>query len=199
MLAGIRVTRGEILILDSQPRRRCWPAAGGRDTYDRFPVGGRRPQLCQPEEQPQLLGSRQRVHDRIRATSDRARSVGGLRSWCMSKLSQSGSRKALDMDALHSGADTVLFAACVNDAGRVVGGLRARGPFQSADECHALLEWSGQPGQDAVRKMVTDRLPFGVVEMKRHGRLMIRTGGKPSRRHWHVLHSRRWLYWTCNS
>ena len=41
-----------------------------------------------------------------------------------------------------------------------------RGPFQSADECHALLEWSGQPGQDAVRKMVTDRLPFGVVEMK---------------------------------
>ena len=70
------------------------------------------------------------------------------------------------MDALRSGADTILFAACVNDAGRVVGGLRARGPYQSADECHALLEWSGQPGQDAVRKMITDRLPFGVVEMK---------------------------------
>ena len=77
-----------------------------------------------------------------------------------------GVEKALDMDALHNGADTILFAACVNDAGRVVGGLRARGPYQSADECHALLEWSGQPGLDAVRKMVTDRLPFGVVEMK---------------------------------
>jgi hypothetical protein len=77
-----------------------------------------------------------------------------------------GVEKALDMDALQNGADTILFAACVNDAGRVVAGLRARGPYQSADECHALLEWSGQPGQDAVRKMVTDRLPFGVCEMK---------------------------------
>ena len=77
-----------------------------------------------------------------------------------------GVDRALDMDALRSGDDTVIFAACVNDAGRVVAGLRGRGPYQSADECHALLEWSGQPGQDAVRKMVTDRLPFGVVEMK---------------------------------
>jgi hypothetical protein len=77
-----------------------------------------------------------------------------------------GVEKALDLDALRSGADTILFAACVNDAGRVVAGLRARGPYQSADECHALLEWNGQPGQQAVRKMVADRLPFGVVEMK---------------------------------
>jgi hypothetical protein len=91
--------------------------------------------------------------------------VDYVRGACQSYRSQ-GVEKALDMDALHSGADTALFAACVNDAGRVVGGLRARGPYQSADECHALLEWSGQPGQDAVRKMVTDRLPFGVVEMK---------------------------------
>jgi hypothetical protein len=73
---------------------------------------------------------------------------------------------ALDMDALRSGADTILFAACVNDAGRVVGGLRAKGPYKSADEAHAVLEWNGQPGQDAVRKMIADRLPFGVVEMK---------------------------------
>jgi len=77
-----------------------------------------------------------------------------------------GVERALDTDALRNGADTILFAACVDDAGRVIGGLRARGPYRSADECHALLEWSGQPGLDAVRKMVTDRLPFGVVEMK---------------------------------
>jgi len=77
-----------------------------------------------------------------------------------------GVERALDMDALRDGADTTIFAACVNEAGRVVGGLRGRGPYQSADECHALLEWSGQPGLDAVRKMITDRLPFGVVEMK---------------------------------
>lgn len=77
-----------------------------------------------------------------------------------------GVEKALDMDALRRGDDTVLFASLVNDEGRVVGGLRAKGPYRSADECHALVEWSGQPGLDAVRKMVTDRLPFGVVEMK---------------------------------
>lgn len=77
-----------------------------------------------------------------------------------------GVDRALDMDALRSGADTAILVACVNDAGRVVGGVRGRGPYQSADECHALLEWDGQPGQDAVRKMVADRLPFGVVEMK---------------------------------
>lgn len=77
-----------------------------------------------------------------------------------------GVEGALDMEALRDGHDTILFAACVDDAGRVVGGVRAKGPYQSADECHALLEWAGQPGFDAVRKMVTDRLPFGVVEMK---------------------------------
>ena len=77
-----------------------------------------------------------------------------------------GVEKALDMQALATGNDTILFAACVNQAGRVVGGLRAKGPYESADEAHALHEWSGQPGYDAVRKMITDRLPFGVVEMK---------------------------------
>jgi hypothetical protein len=77
-----------------------------------------------------------------------------------------GVEKALDMDALRRGDDTTLFAALVNDKGRVLGGLRAKGPYRSADECHALVEWSGQPGLEAVRKMVTDRLPFGVVEMK---------------------------------
>lgn len=77
-----------------------------------------------------------------------------------------GVERALDVDALRRGDDTVLFAACVDNAGRVVGGLRGKGPYQSADECHALVEWSGQPGFSAVRKMVADRLPFGVVEMK---------------------------------
>src|ERR1700682_1180264 len=47
-----------------------------------------------------------------------------------------GVGNALDIGALRSGADTILFAACVNGAGRVVGGLRAKGPYQSADECH---------------------------------------------------------------
>ncbi len=77
-----------------------------------------------------------------------------------------GVESALDVDALRRGDDTLLFCAGVNQAGRVVGGLRAKGPYRSAEECHAIREWAGQPGESAVRKMVTDRIPFGVIEMK---------------------------------
>ncbi len=73
---------------------------------------------------------------------------------------------AIDAGAMRRGDDTALFAACVNAQGRVVGGLRAKGPYRAADECHAVQEWAGQPGQDAVHKMVADRVPFGVAEMK---------------------------------
>lgn len=77
-----------------------------------------------------------------------------------------GVEKALDTSALHRGDDTALFCAGISDAGTVVGGVRAKGPYTAVDECHAVTEWSGQPGLTAVRKMVGDRLPFGVVEIK---------------------------------
>ncbi|MCC9183039.1 hypothetical protein [Mycolicibacterium mageritense] len=77
-----------------------------------------------------------------------------------------GVDQALDLDALRTGDDTTLFCVGLNDAGDVVGGLRAKGPYRHVDECHAVVEWAGQPGLAAVRKMVADRLPFGVVEMK---------------------------------
>jgi hypothetical protein len=73
---------------------------------------------------------------------------------------------ALDTDALRSGTDTVMFFAVVDDSGRTVAGLRAIGPLRSAEDSHALLEWSGQPGQQLVRNMINDRAPFGVLEMK---------------------------------
>lgn len=77
-----------------------------------------------------------------------------------------GVERALDEEALRTGDDTALFCVGLDGAGRVVGGLRAKGPYQTTDESHAVIEWSGQPGLGAVRKMVADRLPFGVVEMK---------------------------------
>jgi hypothetical protein len=77
-----------------------------------------------------------------------------------------GVESALDMEALHSGADTIMFFAVVNEDGEVVGGLRAKGPLRFADDSHAVAEWAGQPGQPAVRKMIADRIPFGVLEMK---------------------------------
>jgi hypothetical protein len=73
---------------------------------------------------------------------------------------------ALDVDALQSGDDTIMFFAVMDDADQMVAGVRAKGPLRSADDSHALVEWSGQPGQDAVRNMIDDRVPFGILEMK---------------------------------
>ena len=83
---------------------------------------------------------------------------------------------ALDVGALASGQDTALFFAAVDDTGRMLGGLRAKGPYTSARESHALVEWAGEPGIDDVHTMITDRLPFGVAEMKS---AWVRRGHRP--------------------
>src|SRR3569832_2141318 len=68
-----------------------------------------------------------------------------------------GVERVLDVAAIRGGEDTSLFWAILDTAGRGVGGLRAKGPLSSADESHAAIEWSGQPGLLQVRKMITDR------------------------------------------
>jgi hypothetical protein len=87
--------------------------------------------------------------------------VGAQRSY-----SKRGVECALDVDALRGGADTVMFFVVIDDDGQMVAGVRAKGPLQSAHDSHALAEWAGRPGQQAVRNMITDRIPFGILEMK---------------------------------
>jgi hypothetical protein len=77
-----------------------------------------------------------------------------------------GVESALDVEAIRTGSDTVLFFATVDDSGRILAGLRAKGPLRSADDSHAVDEWAGQAGLPTVRKMIDDRVPFGVLEMK---------------------------------
>lgn len=77
-----------------------------------------------------------------------------------------GVERALDAEAVRDGLDTAVFWTTIDAAGRVIGGLRGKGPLTSADDSHAPLEWAGQPGLAAVRKMIDDRVPFGVLEMK---------------------------------
>lgn len=77
-----------------------------------------------------------------------------------------GVEAAVDYDAIKGGADTAVFYAAVDGSGAVIGGVRGRGLYTSADDSHAVVEWAGQPGLAAVRKMITDRLPYGVVEIK---------------------------------
>jgi hypothetical protein len=87
--------------------------------------------------------------------------AGAYRSY-----SKRGVEDVLDIDEMRTGADTVMFFAVLDDAGRMLAGLRAKGPLRSAEDSHALVEWAGQPGQPAVRAMINDRVPFGVLEMK---------------------------------
>ena len=62
--------------------------------------------------------------------------------------------------------DTLVYFAVLDNTGQMVAGVRGIGPLQSADDSHAVIEWAGQPSQQAVRNMINDRVPFGVVEMK---------------------------------
>ena len=88
-------------------------------------------------------------------------SVGAHRSYI-----KHGVECALDIDALRSGADTLVYFGVLDNTGQMVAGVRGIGPLRSAEDSHAVVEWAGQPSQQAVRDMINDRVPFGVVEMK---------------------------------
>ena len=77
-----------------------------------------------------------------------------------------GVEAALDVAEISDGHDTAMFWAALDSSGQVIGGVRAKGPLTTADDSHAVVEWAGQPGLAAVRKMIEDRVPFGVLEMK---------------------------------
>ncbi|MGB3481182.1 MAG: hypothetical protein WBB07_03070 [Mycobacterium sp.] len=77
-----------------------------------------------------------------------------------------GVEAALDWDEIADGGDTALFFAAIDKSGKVVGGTRAKDPYYTADQSHAVLEWEGQPGHSTVCKMIGDRIPFGLSEMK---------------------------------
>lgn len=77
-----------------------------------------------------------------------------------------GVEDALDVAEICDGHDTAMFWVALDASEQVIGGVRAKGPLTSADDSHAVVEWDGQPGLTAVRKMIDDRVPFGVLEMK---------------------------------
>ncbi len=72
----------------------------------------------------------------------------------------------LDFDAIKDGDGTALFFAVVEPNGRVVGGTRVVGPLVAPEDSHALEEWAGNPGRTELHRMIANRLPFGVVEVK---------------------------------
>lgn len=72
----------------------------------------------------------------------------------------------LQYEGIRDGDSTAIFFAAVGTDGRIVGGMRVQGPYQSADQAHAVLEWAGGKGEQQVRREISDRIPAGVIEMK---------------------------------
>lgn len=77
-----------------------------------------------------------------------------------------GVEHALDFDQMQDGRSSSLLFVVLSSDGEVIGGIRSQGPYTSADQSHAIVEWEGAPGQAVVRAMIEQRLPEGVVEMK---------------------------------
>ncbi|MDT5066040.1 MAG: hypothetical protein QOK02_2195 [Mycobacterium sp.] len=77
-----------------------------------------------------------------------------------------GVERALDLESLRIPSETSLFLAAMDQTGHMVAGVRAKGPYGEVDESHAVVEWAGRPGLDTVRRLIGDRIPFGVVEVK---------------------------------
>ena len=77
-----------------------------------------------------------------------------------------GVESVLEYESVVGGRETSLFFVAVDRAGVVVGGMRAQGPYQFAEEAHAVTEWAGAPGTSELISGIEARLSDGVIEMK---------------------------------
>lgn len=110
------------------------------------PLSGRHFVVAQPTAQPELWA---------------AYLEGARRNY-----RQYGVESAIEYDEVRDGRSTALFAAAIDDDGRVVGGLRVRGRLAHAEQAHALREWAGRPGTAEMTTQIAQRLPAGVIEVK---------------------------------
>jgi hypothetical protein len=78
-----------------------------------------------------------------------------------------GVEGALDLDSFANGASTSLFFVATNASGDVIAGLRVHGPLVMPDDAHAISEFDiDRAAQASVRRMIANRLNFGVLEVK---------------------------------
>ncbi|GAB0107632.1 hypothetical protein JMUB6875_66280 [Nocardia sp. JMUB6875] len=73
---------------------------------------------------------------------------------------------ALAYDAAIDGRSTTVFVTAFDESGQMLGGTRIQGPYRHVDESHAVTEWAGRAGEPAIRKLIADRIPEGLVEFK---------------------------------
>ncbi|GAB2935239.1 hypothetical protein GCM10027047_34640 [Rhodococcus aerolatus] len=125
---------------------------------------GTRPTGCARQLTYRDAGSGLRVV--VRAPQDDPAAWWDYLTGAVRSYRRHGVSAVLDLDAVADGATTALFFTVLDDDDRVLGGMRAQGPYRDADESHAVLEWAGDAGQDEVRARVAARLADGVVEGK---------------------------------
>jgi hypothetical protein len=78
-----------------------------------------------------------------------------------------GVEAALDLDSFASGDSTSLFFVAFSQTEEIVAGVRMHGPLASSEDAHALIEFAADPtGVATVERLIGDRLPFGVLEIK---------------------------------
>jgi molybdopterin/thiamine biosynthesis adenylyltransferase/nitroreductase len=77
-----------------------------------------------------------------------------------------GVLRALDRPRLEDGRAASLFFVAVDDADRVVGGIRCHGPLTAPCEAYVLGELDGHPRLQEVRAALGERVPAGLVEIK---------------------------------
>ncbi|MEE2059650.1 hypothetical protein [Rhodococcus artemisiae] len=77
-----------------------------------------------------------------------------------------GVEVAIEYDKIIDGGSTTYFFAALDADGVVVGGSRALGPYRSADDAHPMVEWSDPVHRSAIRRVLGECLPHGLVESK---------------------------------
>lgn len=73
---------------------------------------------------------------------------------------------ALEYSDMKSGESTDLFTVALAEDGGVVGGSRAIGPYTSADDTHAIVEWSEPDHRSEIRRVLGGCIREGLVEGK---------------------------------
>lgn len=74
---------------------------------------------------------------------------------------------ALDLHSLDSGDTTSLFFVAIGPEENVVAGVRFHGPLRDSSDAYALKEFASDPeGVTTIRRLIDDRLAFGVTEIK---------------------------------
>ena len=147
------------------------PFAGSptdRDRLERSPGRYLGPPAFDLAHQRQLVGPRHRVHLVVAGAAVDEHELwaeyldGAVHSYRKARRRKRTRRRAAPTVVTTPSCSLLHSTPAVES--RPVYGRRDR--CTMADDSHAVVEWEGQPGLTAVRKMIDDRAPFGVLEMK---------------------------------